>query len=113
MKVKKMDIDQLKIIGAHSKHNPAEIKQVIDLFKSRKIERFDTARNIIEGLSSRGVIKQQKAKEKLNFYDEIYIPRSDPKSKTLPIGSNSFIKPKPETNPEKLATLAIWGYAQD
>ena len=81
MKAKKMDIDQLKIIGAHSKHNPAEIKKVIDLFKSRKIERFDTARNIIVGLSSRGVIKQQKAKEKLNFYDKIYIPRSDPKAK--------------------------------
>ena len=107
MKAKKMDIDQLKIIGAHSKHNPAEIKQVIDLFKSRKIERFDTARNIIEGLSSRGAIKQQKAKEKLNFYDEIYVPRSDPKSKTLPLGSNSFIKPKPESNPEKLAILII------
>ena len=33
MKAKKVDIDQLEIIGAHSKHNPTEIKQVIELFK--------------------------------------------------------------------------------
>ena len=107
MKVKKMDIDQLKIIGAHSKHNPAEIKQVIELFKSRKIERFDTARTIIEGLSSRGAIKQQKAKEKLSFYDIKYVPKSDPLSKPIPIGGSRFIKPKPESNPEKLEALAI------
>ena len=107
MKAKKMDVDQLRIIGTHPKHSPTEIKQAIELFKSRKIERFDTARTIIEGLSSRGAIKQQKAKEKLSFYEEIYVPRSDPISKTLPIGSNSFIKPKPESNPEQLATLII------
>ena len=78
-----MDADQLKITGAHSKHHLAEIKQAIEVFKSRKSERFDTARTIIEGLSSRGVIKQQKANEKLNFYEEMYVPRSDPISKTL------------------------------
>ena len=102
-----MDIDHLKIIGTHSKHNPAEITKAIELFKSRKIERFDTTRGIIEGLASRGVIKQQKAKEKLNFYEETCVPRSDPVSRDIPKGNNSFTKPKTPTNLEALATLTV------
>ena len=111
MEATQMDIDQLKIIGAHSTHNPAEIKQVIELFKPRKIMRLDIARTIVEGLSSRGVIKQQKANEKLNFYDETCVPRSDPVSKTMPIGSNSFISLN--QNPTlKTSNISCWGYEQ-
>ena len=62
MQAKKMDVDQLEIIGRSSKHSHPEISKVMDLFKSRKIESFDTARNIVNGFSSRGPSKQQEAK---------------------------------------------------
>ena len=87
----------LKSMASKSKHNNAEIALVIKLYKERKIERFDTARNIINDLSSRGIVKQQKAKDKLNFYDKEYIPRSDPLSKTILEGHNRFIKAETKT----------------
>ena len=58
-------------------------------------------------MASRGAIKQQKAKEKLNFYEETYAPRSDPVRRDIPKGNNSFIKPKTTTNPETLAALTV------
>ena len=39
--------------GEHAKYNQNEIKRVIELYIPRKIERYDTARNIINGLVSR------------------------------------------------------------
>ena len=54
MKVKAIDISNLKLLGSFSKRNTSEIGQVIDLYKDRKIERFDTARTIINNLSSGG-----------------------------------------------------------
>ena len=92
MKVKNIDIQQLKTLGHSSKHNKTEISKVIDLFTSRKIERFDTARNIINELSSKGILKQQNAKDKLNFYENEYTPRSDPLSRGQLKGSNMFMK---------------------
>ena len=103
-----IDIAQLRSIGSKSKHNRDDIEKTIDLFKARKIERFDTARNIINDLSSRGVAKQQNAKDKLNFYENEYIPRGDPLTRGQLNGSNRFIRPKPFTNnPEDLAKLII------
>ena len=48
MKVPQKDIEALKILGSRSKHNKEEIKKAIDLYQQRRIERFDTARQIIE-----------------------------------------------------------------
>ena len=97
MKVSSINMHLLKSMASKSKHNNAEIALAIKLYKERKIERFDTARNIINDLSSRGIVKQQKAKDKLNFYDKEYIPRSDPLSKTITEGRNRFIKPETKT----------------
>ena len=97
MKVSSINIHLLKSLESKSKHNNTEIAQVIKLYKERKIERFDTARNIINDLSSKGIVKQQKAKDKLNFYDKEYIPRSNPLSKTIPEGYNRFIKAEAKT----------------
>ena len=59
MKAKAIDIINLKTLGSLSKRNKAEIAQVIELYKERKIERFDTARNLINNLSSSGKTKQK------------------------------------------------------
>ena len=56
-----------------------------------------------------GVIKQQKAKAKLNFHDETKVPRSDPRSRELPEGSTRK-KPKSSINvcdPETLGKVKI------
>lgn len=106
MKAKKIDIFQLKVLGANSKYNSSEIAKVIELFTSRKIERFDTARNMISNLSSRGLKKQQSAKDKLDFYEKEYVPRSQTTNVRLYPGSNSFIKPK-SPNIEQLASLTM------
>ena len=83
-----------------------KLKKVIDLYQSRKIERFDTARNIITKLSSKGEINQQTAKDKLKFYEDEYIPRAETLANPIPIGYNRFIKPKTDT-PESLAKLTV------
>ena len=78
-----------------------KIKRLIDLYQTRKIERFDTARQIITKLSSKGEINQQTAKNKLNFYEDEYIPRRETLANPLPIGYNRFIKPPKYTNTGK------------
>ena len=59
MKVKAADVRSLKVLGLVSKRNTSEIAQVVKLFQERKIERFDTARSIINDLSSGGQKKQK------------------------------------------------------
>jgi hypothetical protein len=78
----------------------------IELYKDRKIERFGSARLIIKGLASRGPTQQQTAKNKLNFYENEYIPRRETLSNPIPNAYSRFIKPKPES-PESLAKLYI------
>ena len=76
MKVKQIDIASLKILGGFSKRNQKGIAQVIDLFKARKIERFDTARNLINDLGQiailqRGVrVKEWAAREEAQTANE-------------------------------------------
>ena len=88
----KKDIEALKILGSKSKYSKGEIKKAIELFKDRRIERVDTTKTIIDGLSSRGPAKQQKAKDKLNFYEYEYIPRHITLKQPVPKGINRFIK---------------------
>ena len=97
MPITQENIKALENQGENSKYNQNEIKRVIELYMLRKIERFNTARNIIKGLISRNILGRNKALNKLKFYEEEYIPRSDPKRKQLPKGTNRFIKPKTET----------------
>ena len=104
MKVTKKDIEASKTFGAKSKHNKEETKKTIELYKDRKIERFDTAKIIINGLSSKGPAKQQNAKHRLKFYEEEYIPRRETLNNPIPIGVNRFVKPK-DILPEQLAKL--------
>ena len=95
MNVKQIDIANLKLLGGFSKRNQTEIAQVIELFKARKIERFDTARNLINELSSHGRKKQTTAKDKLQFYSEEYVSRNEQHEKKLkPPTSNSYKSPK-------------------
>ena len=97
MKVKQHDIMHLTLIGGLSKKNQSEIAQVIELFKDRKIERFDTARNLIHSLSSQGKKQQSVAKDKVKFYDEHYLSRKDQYDKKVkPPSSNSYKSPKKE-----------------
>ena len=86
MKVPKKDIEALKYFGAKSKQNKEEIKKAIDLYQNRKIERFDTALQIVTKLSSKGEINQQKAKDKLKFYEYEYIPRRITLNEPMPKG---------------------------
>ena len=76
MKAKAIDIRNLKTLGSLSKRNKAEIAQVIELYTNRRIERFDTARNLINNLSSSGKTKQQTGLDRLKYYDEVYVDRS-------------------------------------
>ena len=96
MKAKAIDIRNLKTLGSLSKRNKAEIAQVIDLYTERKIERFDTARNMINDLSSSGKTKQKTGLDKLEFYNNQYVPRNNSLNSTLSPGSNRFNKPTPE-----------------
>ena len=96
MKAKAIDIRNLKTLGSLSKRNKAEIAQVIDLYTDRKIERFDTARNMINDLSSSGKTKQKTGLDKLEFYNNQYVPRNNSLNSTISPGSNRFIKPTPE-----------------
>ena len=77
MKVKAADIRDLKVLGLVSKRNTSEIAQAIKLFQERKIERFDTARSIINDLSSGGQKKQKIGLDKLEFYGKQYISRKE------------------------------------
>ena len=70
-----------------------KLKKTIDLYKDRKIERFDSARLIIKGLSSRGPTQQQIAKHKLNFHEHEYIPRREALHNPQPKGTHR-LKPK-------------------
>ena len=60
MKIKHIDIANLKLLGGFSKRNQTEIAQAIELFKARKIERFDTARNFINELPPKGTSQGQR-----------------------------------------------------
>jgi hypothetical protein len=86
MPVTKKDIEALKILGSKSKYNKKKLKKTIELYKDRRIERFDTTKIIIDGLAFRGPSKQQKAKDKLNFYEKEYIPRRETLANPLPSG---------------------------
>ena len=89
------NIANLKVLGAFSKRNQSEIAQVVELYKARKIERLDTAKNIIVGLSSQGKKKQSTAKDKLKFYNEEYVSRAEQyEKKVQPPTRNSYIQPK-------------------
>ena len=96
MKAKAIDVHNLKALGSSSKRNKVEIAQVIALYKDRKIERFDTARNMINNLSSSGKTKQQTGIDKLEFYNNQYVPRNVPLNSEISPGGNRFIKPTPE-----------------
>ena len=77
MKVKAIDISNLKLLGSFSKRNQLEIMDVIDLYKNRQIERFDTARNIINNLSSGGNLKQLTGLDQVKFYKGHYKSRAE------------------------------------
>ena len=91
MKVKAVDMQYLKYVSSFSKRNTSEIDQVIKLFQERKIERFDTARSIIDNLSSGGKKKQKAGLDKLEFYNKEYISRQEQYiKKATPTPSNSY-----------------------
>ena len=77
MKVKAIDISNLKLLSSFSKRSQLEIMDVIDLYKSRQIERVDTARNIINNLSSGGKVKQLTGLDQVSFYTGHYKSRTD------------------------------------
>ena len=71
----------------------ANNKNVIDICKSRRIERFGTARAIANGLSSRGPATQKHAIDKLKFYVEAYILGREALPNPVPNGTNRLIEP--------------------
>ena len=77
MKAKVIDIQSLKPLASSSKRNTAEKARVIDLYTERKIERFDTARTIINELSSPYIKNQKIALEKLELYANEYVSRKE------------------------------------
>ena len=50
---------------------------MVELHKARKIERLDTAKTLIIRLSSQGKKKQATAKDKLEFYTDEYVSRTE------------------------------------
>ena len=92
MKVKAADIRNLKVLGLVSKRNTTEIAQVVKLFQERKIERFDTARSIINDLSSGGQKKQKTGLDKLEFYSSQYLSRKE--IYESPLNSNQLLASK-------------------
>ena len=76
MKANAVDIQNLKTIGSLSKRNKAEIAQAIELYKDRRIERFDTARTLNNNLSSSVKTKQHTGLDRLKYYNEEYVDRS-------------------------------------
>ena len=107
MKVTQENVKALQQLAASSKYNKELINDVIQLYKDRKIERFDTARTIIDGLASRGPAKRSKAMHKLNFYQNEYMPRRILRQldQHLPKGINRYIKLK-GLPPEELAKIS-------
>ena len=68
MRVTKKDIDNLNVLASASKFNINETKEVIHLYKERRIERAETAKYIIDKLSSKGEKWQQIGLNKLSYY---------------------------------------------
>jgi hypothetical protein len=68
MKATKQNVKALQQLAASSKYNKELINEVIELYQDRKIERFDTAKCIINNLASRGQQRQNKGIDKLNYY---------------------------------------------
>ena len=77
MKAHTENVKSLQQLAASSKYNKEQIKEVIDLYKIRKIERFDTAKCIIDNLASRGKQRQNKGLDKLDYYKNVYVSRSE------------------------------------
>ena len=77
MKAHTETVEALKQLAAASKYNKEQINEVIELYKIRKIERFDTAKCIIDNLASRGKQRQNKGLDKLDYYKNVYASRSE------------------------------------
>ena len=100
MKVRNCDIQALKSIASKAKINIDLINDVIHLFLTRKIERFATANKIIKGLSSNGHYTQITSIDKVNYYKNIYVSRTEKYSNKDSIVKkeiNSYIKYKIST----------------
>ena len=68
MKVPIVNIESLQQLAAASNYNKELVNEATKLYQDRKIERFDTAKCIINNLASRGQQRQQKGIDKLNYY---------------------------------------------
>ena len=77
MKAHAENVKALRQLATASKYNIEQINVVIQLFQDRKIERFDTAKCIIDNLASRGKQRQNKGLDKLDYYKNVYVSRSD------------------------------------
>jgi len=77
MKAHTENVKALQQMTAASKYNKEQIKEVIELYKIRKIERFDTVKCIRNNLASRGKQRQNKGLDKLDYYKNIYVSLSD------------------------------------
>ena len=100
MKVRNCDIQALKSIASKAKINIDLINDVIHLFLTRKIERFATANKLIKGLSSNGHYTQVNSIDKVNYYKNIYVSRTEKyhnKDIIVKKEINSYIKYKNST----------------
>ena len=77
MKVKNCDIQTLKSLASKAKINIDLINDVIHLYITRKIERFATANKLIKGISSKGYYNQINSIDRLNYYKNIYVSRTE------------------------------------
>ena len=77
MKATKENVNALHQLAASSTYNKELINDVIQLYQDRKIERLDTAKCIINNLASRGLQRQNKGIDKLDYYKNVYVSRSE------------------------------------
>ena len=77
MKPTQKNVKALQQLAAASKYNTEQTNEVIQLYQNRKIERFDTAKCIINNLASRGKQRQNKGLDKLDYYKNINVSLSD------------------------------------
>jgi len=68
MPFRKKHITELKSLLRKNEPNRTEINQVIDLYQSRHIGRFDTAELLIRDLQARGRVRVEKAKNRVESY---------------------------------------------
>ena len=70
MPLRKKHITELKSLLRKNEPNRIEINQVIDLYQSRHIGRFDTAELLIRDLQARGRVRVEKAKNRVESYSQ-------------------------------------------